>query len=120
KDSQDLSALPSDTPAVTRELLRRCLEKDPRRRLRDIGEARIQIEDCIAHPEPPTVPTASVRQQPLWPVAAVSVLALLLAIGAVYWERSRAAPERASTVFTIPPPAGSRYPNAAISPDGLR
>jgi hypothetical protein len=38
----DWSALPSATPARLRELLRRCLKKDPRARLRDIGEARVR------------------------------------------------------------------------------
>ena len=56
KDSPNLETLPARTPAVIRELLRRCLEKDPRRRLRDIGEARIQIDDYLAHPEPPHFP----------------------------------------------------------------
>ena len=40
----DLAALPPDTPARVRELVARCLERDPKRRLRDIGEARIALE----------------------------------------------------------------------------
>ena len=36
KDTPDLNAVPAETPASVRDLLRRCLEKDPRRRLRDI------------------------------------------------------------------------------------
>ena len=40
----DWSALPAGTPASIRELLQRCLEKDVRQRLRDIGDARIAIE----------------------------------------------------------------------------
>src|SRR5499425_2544352 len=44
----DWRAIPSQTPEKIRELLRRCLEKDPRKRLRDIGDARIEIEDAIA------------------------------------------------------------------------
>jgi len=43
-------ALPSGTPLPIRRLLERCLTKDPKRRLRDIGEARIAIEDFQAHP----------------------------------------------------------------------
>jgi len=41
----DLGALPRATPARVRELLDRCLAKDPRRRLRDIGEARLVLEE---------------------------------------------------------------------------
>jgi len=40
----DRSALPAGTPADVRELLERCLELDPRQRLRDVGEARIRLE----------------------------------------------------------------------------
>jgi serine/threonine-protein kinase len=40
----DWSALPQSTPAHVRQLLGRCLERDPRRRLRDIGEARFVLE----------------------------------------------------------------------------
>ena len=40
----DLAALPADTPPRVRELVARCLERDPKRRLRDIGEARIVLE----------------------------------------------------------------------------
>jgi tetratricopeptide (TPR) repeat protein/TolB-like protein len=41
-------ALPVDTPPRIRELLVRCLQKDPNRRLRDIGDARIEIEETLA------------------------------------------------------------------------
>jgi serine/threonine protein kinase len=42
--------LPDDTPPSIRSLLRRCLRKDPAERLRDIGDARIEIQDAIAEP----------------------------------------------------------------------
>ena len=44
----DLMRLPPSTPARIRELIRRCLTKNPRERLRDIGEARITIEETLA------------------------------------------------------------------------
>ena len=44
----DWSALPTEVPGPVRRLLERCLEKDPRRRLRDIGEARLTLEDWSA------------------------------------------------------------------------
>src|SRR5471032_1604929 len=40
----DLTALPAATPGAIRHLLMRCIEKDPKRRLRDIGEARFALE----------------------------------------------------------------------------
>jgi serine/threonine-protein kinase len=44
----DWEALPDDTPALTRRLLIRCLEKDVRKRLRDVGEARIRIDRSLS------------------------------------------------------------------------
>ncbi len=43
----DWSGLPAHTPAGIRRLLQRCLEKDPKRRLRDIGDARLEIEEAL-------------------------------------------------------------------------
>ncbi|MEO5988058.1 MAG: protein kinase [Candidatus Eisenbacteria bacterium] len=44
----DWSALPPTTPVRLRELLRRCVEKDAKKRLRDIGDARIELDEIIA------------------------------------------------------------------------
>jgi serine/threonine-protein kinase len=52
----DWSLIPAQTPARIRELLRRCLEKDPQRRLRDAGEIRIALEDVITRPQSDPVP----------------------------------------------------------------
>ena len=46
----DWAALPGDTPHFVRQLLHRCLERDPRQRLRDAGEARIAIETSGSGP----------------------------------------------------------------------
>jgi serine/threonine protein kinase len=46
----DFSKLPSSTPAPIRELLKRCLDRDLKTRLRDIGEARIAIQKHLADP----------------------------------------------------------------------
>jgi serine/threonine-protein kinase len=43
----DWDALPARVPGRARDLLRRCLEKDPKRRLRDIGDARLQVEEAL-------------------------------------------------------------------------
>ena len=44
----DWAALPAQTPPRVRELLHRCLEKDAKKRLRDVGDARIELEEAIA------------------------------------------------------------------------
>jgi serine/threonine-protein kinase len=46
----DWLALPPPTPAQIRKLLRRCLQKDPQRRLRDLGDARLEIEETLIPP----------------------------------------------------------------------
>jgi serine/threonine protein kinase len=48
KSDPDWDSLPGDLPASIRKLLRRCLQKDPGQRLRDIGDARIEIEELAA------------------------------------------------------------------------
>ena len=47
KSEPKWAAFPASAPAALRRLIRRCLERDPRRRLQAIGEARIQIDDLI-------------------------------------------------------------------------
>jgi eukaryotic-like serine/threonine-protein kinase len=46
----DWNLLPANTPASIRTLLRRCLAKDRKQRLRDIGDARLLIEEYISNP----------------------------------------------------------------------
>jgi len=62
----DWNCLPARTPARVRELLRKCLVKDSRRRLRDIGDARIELEEVLTQPpsgwhHPPGAPTGPDR-----------------------------------------------------------
>ena len=54
----DWTALPETTPAGVRRLLQRCLERDPKRRLRDIGDARTEIDALISES---TAPTDAIR-----------------------------------------------------------
>jgi Tol biopolymer transport system component len=67
RDQPDLDQLPAGTPTRMRELIARCLRKDPRRRLQAIGDARIALEDWVADPASmagPEVPAAASRQPP--------------------------------------------------------
>ena len=48
KSEPDWPSLPKAAPASLRRLLERCLQRDPRRRLRDIGDARLVLEDSLA------------------------------------------------------------------------
>jgi serine/threonine-protein kinase len=55
----DWSALPAAAPALVRSLLRRCLQKDPDRRLHDIADARIEIEEALAEPAAESAPVSA-------------------------------------------------------------
>ena len=78
----DWSALPSSVPPRIRELLARCLEKDVNRRLRDIGDARIEINNCLAGGESASLPeTRSIPRRRWRRIAAAAGAALVLAGG---------------------------------------
>jgi Tol biopolymer transport system component len=73
KEAPDLDALPGQTPAQLRTLLARCLERDPRLRLRDIGEARIALSQPMAEGGGEDAPAAS-RRSVGWLWAAAGLL----------------------------------------------
>ena len=85
----DWAALPASTPDPIRRLLMRCLVKDHKRRLRDIGEARIAIDalgDAASAVAPPAPIPASTRRSQTWlPWAAVMALSAAVAL----WEFAR-------------------------------
>jgi Tol biopolymer transport system component/predicted Ser/Thr protein kinase len=120
KDVPDLSVLPAATPPAIRKLLQRCLEKDPWRRLRDIGEARVTLEgpaEEISLPAAP--PVRAGRTRPLQ-VAAV-VLALTIAL-AMIWRATRPLNRPLMRFSADPSPdlAPGAHITAVISPDGTR
>jgi Tol biopolymer transport system component len=66
----------ADVPSEVRRLLKRCLEKDPQKRLRDIGDATALLEEAPAQmPAPATAPSQSRFGMLGWIAAAVAVLA---------------------------------------------
>jgi serine/threonine-protein kinase len=71
----DWSALPSDVPPRIRHLLQRCLTKDEKRRLRDIGDARLELEDSL-DAVPDVAPSAArpLKRALPWAVAAAGIL----------------------------------------------
>ncbi len=87
-------ALPGATPGSVRALLRRCLKKDSNERLRDIGDARIEIDEARSEPPGPlsTVPAAA--QLPLWRRALPwSIAALMVVVaGMAVWNVIRPSP----------------------------
>jgi serine/threonine-protein kinase len=122
----DLTRLPLQTPTTVVRLLRRCLDKDPRRRLQHIGDARIELEDAATDSQASDSQRASSprRRRVAWPAAAV-LLAIALA-GVTGWRivrgeltRAADAPMRVSLSFADPP-LGYAFGTSriAISRDG--
>jgi eukaryotic-like serine/threonine-protein kinase len=112
----DLSALPAAMPPAVRRLLERCLVKDPKRRLRDIGEARLILESQDA-PISAVAPTAASPLRRLWPIAIalVAVAAAAGAVGRLSAPRATAPPVRLSVAL----PLGEQVTTVpAISRDG--
>lgn len=103
-------------------------QKDPKLRLRDIGEARILLEDPnVAAPEPVSASVPASAKFALRPWLVVSAaLALALAGLAAMHFREGAAPDNPRVVATIPPPPGSSFNlgydslTPSISPEGRR
>src|SRR5206468_3876839 len=87
----DWSALPANTPASIRRLLRRCLQKDPRRRPADAADARLEIEDALASPAGETLPLAAAPSDRVVPVAIATLAGVALITALVMWILMRPA-----------------------------
>ncbi len=110
----DWSALPAATPVPVRRLLRRCLEKDRKRRLPDIGVAKLEIDDALAAPEQhPAAPAPKQRDMLPWIVAGAAILSIA---GAAFWQTSRAPAQEAWSGLMLGGPASAFEPR--LSPDG--
>ena len=128
----DWSATPAETPVGIRRLLQRCFEKDPKRRLRDIGDARLEIDEALggsvspggaAPPErvSPDCLKAAVRPARLgrWAAAAA---ALLVIGGTATWQMQRSeyfwrSPLEGAKFTRLTDFVGSEH-HAAITRDG--
>jgi serine/threonine protein kinase len=117
----DLAGLPAATPASIRRLLRRCLEKDRNERLRDIGDARIEIRDALAKvdPEAPAVSTSGAdrysRERFAW-IGALAALTLALGIALIFALRPTPATSEMRVDISTPPTTSPQ--SLSISPDG--
>jgi len=128
----DWDLLPQTTPMNIRVLLRRCLEKDPQKRLQHIGDAAIEINETLSLPAtaPPvtTAPVAISRPRGLQRLIAGIAFVVFVAVAAslVTWSLTRPAPPASQplTRFVVRPmttfgeEALLHYHAVAISPDG--
>jgi serine/threonine-protein kinase len=124
----DWKALPAGTPPAILRLLRRCLDRVPRERLRDIGDALADLREAA---EPATGETpASRRRSTAWVPWTAAALACAVAAWAAWsaWRRPAASAERAEGHFTLELPAeapvvtlevpGVSESALVVSPDG--
>ncbi|MEJ2085074.1 MAG: protein kinase, partial [Acidobacteriota bacterium] len=120
--------LPESTPRRVRQLLERCLDKDARTRLRDIGEARIAIDAYLANPkleEQEATAAGEIVEQPLWRrwlPWAVAAVAIVASAGMFVASRPKARPvekpirlEAQLSPESLWVPLGS---SVVLSPDG--
>jgi Tol biopolymer transport system component len=119
KDEPDWTALPPDTPTAVRRLIKRCLEKDRKRRLADVADARLELDD-VREPQVVASPPIWSRVVP-WAVAALA-LALAIASWLVNPRQPFASLHPVHLLLSDQTPAitvgGER--SFAISPDGRR
>ena len=130
KTDPDWSLLPAETPLRIRELLRHCLTRDPRGRLRDIGDARIEIEGLRSTPDHvDAVPIAALESSP-WRSALPWLFAAVMGTATAAswireWRHPRAVgPQPAHLQVVLPTglsiAVDTNHPALALSPDGSR
>ncbi|MBZ5696532.1 MAG: serine/threonine-protein kinase [Acidobacteriia bacterium] len=122
KEEPDWKQLPAGTPNHVRVLLQRCLQKDPRQRLRDIGDARISLEEVLSGAQDQTSVPSTARSTSPWRLWVVSGIAGVLLVATVlltflYFHQKPAASQ--AVRFEIPvPDKFTLNGDLALSPDG--
>ena len=127
----DWAALPTETPAAIHTLLRRCLAKGRRRRVPDIGIARLEIDDALTAPATKGANTAAAPWLRVWqrpmPLA-LAALAFMGLVGlALGWtlkptptQPAQPVSQFAVSVPSAPESLSNQYRDVAISRDGAR
>jgi len=120
----DWAMLPATVPPQMVRVLARCLAKDPRERLRDIGDAKFELIESLKPPD--GAHNAAMPTRGFGLVAAAVALVGLAAIGLSAFNawRDIPSPVTAQLVATLPEgvtlPLGAEHPLLALSPDGKR
>jgi serine/threonine protein kinase len=122
RDAPDFVALPASTPPAIARLLRRCLEREVRSRLRSIGDARLELDEAEREPVPP----ASVARPPVWRQPLPLTIGVLLAVLAGFgWLRPQPASDISPIALSLLPSPATLLPRVGsldsapmISPDG--
>jgi serine/threonine protein kinase len=121
KNEPDFSLLPAATPIHVRVLLQRCFQKDPKQRLRDIGDARISLDEVLSGAAEAAVAGAAQisvspwRHAMPWAISGVFLLTTTL-LGFLYFHQKPPASE--AVRYQIPVPEGISPTGGAMSQDG--
>jgi serine/threonine-protein kinase len=122
----DPSALPSDLNPRMLELLRHCLEKNPKRRLQAVGDLRLELETIAAAPRAVASRQAAAKPQPLWrraiPVLVTAIVFSVIA-GVTAWNTRKPDPVNIVRLPLVLPEGQQLLTFShplAISPDGTR
>jgi Tol biopolymer transport system component len=121
----DWQALPVAIPAKIRDLLRRCLQKDKTLRLRDAGDARIEIQEALTAPATaePVAAQRKNRERVAWAAAAGALALTTIALSVVLVLRAPKPPQPMRLSAEIGADASlfiANGPSAILSPDGTR
>jgi eukaryotic-like serine/threonine-protein kinase len=117
RQEPDWSMLPADTPTAVRRLLARCCAKDLKRRLRHIGDARLELEDALG--APPALAQSYRRVQLTSILAGLLVLIGAAALVQMFGNRLPAVSDAPTVIRFTRLTSGPAHENApAISPDG--
>jgi len=116
----DMTKLPASTPPSIVTLVRRCLVRDPKLRLRDIGEARLALAEPMA---PLTSVPPAPRRLPIAIMATIGTIAAVLSVLGVFYLRPAATTATAPVIrlpFDTPDSVVSEVSYTTISPDGTK
>ena len=121
KNDIDIEVVPPDTPPPVRRLLTRCLQRDPAHRLRDLGDAILELDEHEEAPEPFALRRRAAIHRMGW---AVAIVAIIVAAG-LAWRVRTAPGQREVLTAEIAPPDGTEFvfygdmgSPPVISPDG--
>ena len=118
----DWRALPADTPPALRRLLTRCLAKDPRQRLRDIGDASLELGQPM-EAAPQATEALKRRGVAPWVAVAAVVIGVALTAAVTVWTTRQPTPARPRVArfdLNVPGLQIDAYHHPVISRDGNR
>ena len=106
KGEPEWAALPPGVPLIIKSLLQRCLQKDPRNRLHDIADARLEIMDALSQPMGPEAVAPAKPLYLRWAIAAsIAAIILAAAVGILIVRKTKVPPASpvVRTIIELPP-----------------